>query len=318
MKRYCKNENNISYDIFTNVKNLNYLDSKQSALFESRIAMIRELAYSICKGGVASIDEVRESYLSVCPDDLTENEISESPILHDMKKLFDSLSVIEKVYLCREIIIFIKDKSSFFEAVIGSDEGCHTNAKGKICYLKNDFADSAYTAFSKSIKLSERLHFDSFETICEEVQTGECEFGILPIETSSDGKLLAFYSMIDRYGLKIVSICSVDHTDSQKVTRFALVGKSIKLPNINQSKCYMELRIVQSSRTPSALYDILCAAYACNMSASRVDSLPLPYGESLFSHYVVFNIDKSDIDAFLTYLALEFPQCYALGFYYEN
>ena len=314
MKRYSENKSDLSYDVLTNAKNLNYLDTKQTVLFETRLAMIRELAYSICNGGAATTDEIKENYFSVHASD--DFECGSSSF--EIKNFFYTLSIAEKVYLCREIITYIAGKSSFYETVIGSAEPCPSAAKGKICYIKNNFTDSAYSFFSKSVKSSSRAFSDTFEAICEGIQSGEFELGILPIETSSDGKLLAFYSMIDRYGLKIVSTCSIDHADSQKFTKFALVGKSIKIPSANQSKYCIELRIVQSSRDQSSLYDILCAARTCDISVARVDSLRLPYGDSLFSHYAVLDLSESNLDAFLAYVALEFPQCYALGIYHKN
>ena len=45
-------------DIAVSCENLNSLDSRQSTLFSSRNALIRELAYSICRGGEANAEEM--------------------------------------------------------------------------------------------------------------------------------------------------------------------------------------------------------------------------------------------------------------------
>ena len=132
MKRYSENKSDLSYDVLTNAKNLNYLDTKQTVLFETRLAMIRELAYSICNGGAATTDEIKENYFSVHASD--DFECGSSSF--EIKNFFYTLSIAEKVYLCREIITYIAGKSSFYETVIGSAEPCPSAAKGKICYIK--------------------------------------------------------------------------------------------------------------------------------------------------------------------------------------
>lgn len=316
MNRYSISENH-SKDLLVNIHNLLALEDRQSLLFKSRIALASELAYTICEGGKASPDEIKERYLSVFPSKNPKSTHSESP------EYFNSISIPERIGICREIFNLSKSRNDFHDAfsdaVLGIAEPCKSDAVGKIAYVKNKFTDIAYLAFSKLLTSPRCSYFDSFDAICEDVHSGESEFCILPIETSADGKLLSFYSMIDRYEFKIISTYSVEHNDSSKFTKFALLGRSAKpLKAISSPGIKLELRISESSDKEASVYKILCAADACNMRLCRIDSIPLPYNDSKLSYYAVFDIDGADADAFITYIAIEHPQCYALGIYFEN
>ena len=316
MKRYSTSENH-SRDLTINIQNLAALEDRQALLFKSRIALIRELAYTICDGGKASPDDIKERYLSVFPSK-NQKSIHGEPL-----EYFNAISIPEKIGICREIFNLASKrddfKGSFVDSVLGTADPCKPEAMGKIAYVKNNFTDIAYLAFSKSITTPRCAYLDSFDAICEDVHSGECEFCILPIETSADGKLLSFYSMIDRYEFKIISTYSVEHSDSSKFTKFALLGRSVKqLNSISSSGARLELRIPEPSDKEASVYKILCAADACNMRLCRIDSIPLPYNDSKLSYYAVFDIDAADTDAFITYIAIEHPQCYALGIYFEK
>lgn len=304
MKRYrAQNER----DILTASQNLNALDVRQGRLFESRKALIKELAYSICGGGKYEEETVRENYSLASPSNLTSNNY------------FNALSIIEKIELCREIHALIDVNGGFYESVLGPAELCETRARGRIAYVKNNFTDSAYLTFSKSLSSPRCAYFDSFDSICEDVHSGKSEFCILPVETSTDGKLVSFYSMMDRYELKILSICTVEHQGGANFTKFALLGKSLSFPEKTEAfGLKFELRISQSLSDASAISHIINAADACNITLCRISSLPLPYSDSMISCYAVFDLKGADLNTFLTYLTLECPQCYALGIYFEN
>ncbi len=312
MSRYKLSKSITSTDLLIDLQNLINLDKKQKSLFKSRIALSRELAYTICKGGSAGTEEIRDNYSSIFASETLKS-------LNSEEKYLDLLSIAEKIEVCKEISCLSKIEDTFYESLLGHPEVCKATAAKKIAYVKNNFTDSAYLSFSRSSPAFRCAYFDSFDAICEDVHSGESEFCILPIETSSDGKLLSFYSMIDRYEFKIVATCIVEHKDGSKFTKFALLGRSISLSDYTNKKGKkLELRIPQASSKESPIYEILRAADACNMNLCRIDSIPLSYNDSMLSYYAVFNIQEADIKAFITYLALEHPQCYALGIYFEN
>ena len=312
MNRYKLPKGVVNDDLSINVQNLNNIDKKQKTLFRSRVALVRELAHTICRGGQASLEEIRENYLSVFPLETAKGA-------EKTGKYFDMVSIAEKIEICREISSLIDSKDIFYESILGNPDVCKASAAKKIVYVKNHFTDSAYLAFSSYSSEFRCAHFDSFDAVCEDVHSGESEFCILPIETSYDGKLLSFYSMIDKYEFKIISTCTVEHQDSSKFTKFALLGRSISLPESTGTLGKkLEIRISQSPAKTSPVYEILLAADNCNIQLCRIDSLPLSYNESMLSYYAVFDMYESDLKTFITYLAIEHPQCYALGIYFEN
>lgn len=310
MKRALTDANVLGTDIETASKNLEALDKRQSVLFKTRMALINELAYSICKGGNASVEEIERNYFAAIS--------SAGDPASELEKYFDGIFIQEKIGICREIAR-LTPTGLFTEAILGQNEPCPKSAKGRISYVKNNFTDSAYLSFSKSLKGSRCAYSDSFETICEDVFNGESEFCILPIETSLDGRLFSFYSLIDKYELKISEICTVNHQNSSKFTRFALLCRTLEVSDyakhLSGNSTLLELRTAQSQIGTAPVYDVFRAADACNMSLLRVDSRPLPYNDSLLSYYAVFEVSKADLKAFFTYIAIEFPQCYALGIY---
>ena len=296
-----------SDDLSVSCENLNRLDIRQAKLFNTRSALIRELAYSICRGGEASADEIRSKYFETFPS-RDENE-----------KYFDGISVIERIGVCLEIASLMGKENTILRTALGQGEPCPMGARDKISYVKNNFTNSAYLSFSKLLHSPRFAYSDSFETMCEDVFNGESEFCILPIETSSDGRLFSFFSLIDRYELRTCAVCSIERDGGASFTRFALLKRSFSDENIGgdifEKSTALELRISHPASMGASISTIFRAADVCGMPLYRVDSLPLPYGDSLLSHYAVFGICKEKLQGFLTYISLEFPQCYVSGIY---
>ena len=305
MKRF--GQSNGTEDLSVSCENLNRLEIRQDKMFGSRTALLRELAYSICRGGDASADEIRSNYSKAFPS-------------HDISgSYFDGISANDKIEVCLEIASFLGKENSFLRAALGQGEPCPMGAREKISYVKNNFTDLAYLSFSKLLHAPRFAYSDSFETMCEDVFSGVCEFCILPIETSSDGRLFSFFSLIDRYELRTSAVCTVERDGGASFTRFALLKRSFsdELQDIidRDDPLLLELRISHPSSMGASINTVFRAADVCSMPLYRVDSLPLPYGDSLISHYAVFGICKEKLYGFLTYLSLEFPQCYVAGIY---
>ena len=326
MKHYIPTDDQDRNIIF---QNLNSLDEKLACLSESRIAVIRELA-KISSSNIEErdniIDTLAKIYKETIPQKYTSEELDDFCIPDIIAKYINSISVIEKIEFCRNAInaskYNVKDLVDIMisDSELSSNESFNAETYGRVAYIKNNYTESAFLKFSKILSSPRAAYFSSFQAVCEEVYSGESEFCILPIESSSDGRLNSFYSMINRYELKIAATCTVEHSDTQNFTRFALHKKSIyALPS---SKAFLKNRIFEfrfsaSSDGISPLSDILCAAENCNMKLMRIDSFPLPYSDELLSYYVTFNIDRADLPTFLTYLTLEFPQCYPIGVYFS-
>ena len=308
-------------------RNLLSLDDRQANLFEVRSALLAELTNEF--RSINNDDDLLEMCRSVydgiapqrCkPDPSTDN--FENPKM--ISAYFDSISIVEKLQICKLLFIDSKISKKLVQTLLRSAEGEQPNdhfesSHGCIAYMKNNYTESAFLRFSKVIHNAKSINFHSFEAVCEEVYSGKCEFCILPLESSTEGRLNTFYSMIDRFELKINATCVIYHNDNQKFTKFALLKKSIAEFNKNKSSQkgqVFEFKIPAKIDALSPIGDILRCAEICNMKLIRIDSIPLPYNDEMLSYYASFNIDDSDFIVFLAYIMLEFPQCDPLGVYF--
>ena len=302
-----KRDKNLSEDMLVSEENWYRLDEHQRALINIRSALIREMADVILQNKSEAFEELRRCYCDV--------------MKNSADKYIALMSIVDKIELCRCCFSEHSVDKDFRELLLGQEEKCLVDAVGKVAYMKNHYADSAYLMFSKSLSSPRAYYLPSLQAVCEEVYSGSCEYCILPIETDTDGKLMTFYSNIDKYELKIHSVCTVHYSDNQSFTKFALLKKSVTGAGIfNASQAYLskrtlEVKISQTSHSDSPLYNILKAADACSLKLQRIDSLPLSYNKELLGYYVVFSINQADFKTFLIYLALEYPQSYVVGLY---
>lgn len=314
--------------------NLAETDKKQTALFEIRLAHIRELANDLaaqtCRS--AKLVPAREYWGGTLTREMIEDVLS-SPrqvrvgdslaVNSDaLYNLYGSVDIITRVQLCREIIarIFEKYGAGFEPAdFLEPEEEFLPEATGRISYVKNSYTDTAYTAASVCISRPSAAYAQSYAASCDDVNAGRCEFCILPVESSADGKLLGFYSLIDKYDLKIVLAFNVSNTDGSITTKFALCRRNISditpAAPVLESRAFAEIRFLPSDGY--ALCDILNAARCLGLTLRRVDSMPLGYTDSEFAYNIIFGTDGADIICFLAFLAVWTPHYVPVGFYRE-
>ena len=201
-----------------------------------------------------------------------------------------------------------------------SDELAPAGAHGKISYIRNRYNDEAYSKFSSVIPYTKPLYLSDFEECCDAISTGAAEFTILPLEDSVDGTMFGFYSLLDRYGLKIVNVCNVEREDNSKVIRYALAGRYFRFDRSDKEKKDAK-RIFEFTMTHSPstkLIDLFSAATLCNAYEHRATSLPLPFGDNMARFYHSFIITrKTRFLPFLFFLSLEYPQYSPIGIYRE-
>lgn len=227
-----------------------------------------------------------------------------------------TLSSLELVALCREYLsLFPESKElnrNFYFGI--STEPYAEDAVGKLEFIGNKYTDEACKRFSEHIKSARPFGVTNFEELCEDVSSGRCEYGILPVESTDNGKLLRFYTLINRYELKISAVCSVESSDREN-TGFALVKRSIDFPESAFGAPDMVELFVRLGDNES-LSEILTAADFCNMELYRIDSLPFSYIDAKFTLCPVFKLEsKSDIRSFLLYMSIAFPQFTPIGIF---
>lgn len=198
----------------------------------------------------------------------------------------------------------------------GASEG-NKKTENRISYLRNYFADTAYTIFSRVLDEPTVTYNTDFAGVCEDVYYGRAGCCILPIESTADGRLASFRSLIRKYELKTVFTCSVETGDGV-YTKFALLKKymtRLKCPEKLKGDSFFEFDVTLDGI--SALSGVLEAAQLNDLGLARVDSLPSSYARSGYSYEMTFRTDGGFLDGFLCYLFMEDPGFTPIGIYTE-
>lgn len=186
-------------------------------------------------------------------------------------------------------------------------------AHGRISLVRNRSNEAAYRIFSESIVAAKAHYLPSFAEACEDVFDNRCEFGILPIENTSDGKLFGFYSMLDRYELKICAVCHLEPENSEETVRYALVGKHLPTRIPKQAEWNFEgVIITEIGQFPT---EILAVASEFQAELIQINSIPVLYDSGLQKIYFTFRLSPKHAAAFHLYLSQEYARYSWIGCY---
>lgn len=198
--------------------------------------------------------------------------------------------------------------------LLGMNESARPGSHGKISYVRNKYNDAAFEKFSLIIRNAKFSYAPSFASACEDVISGACEYAILPIENSSDGRLFGFYSLLDRYELHICATTLLEtNDDNASGLRFALVGKNAPKRIDNDALCEFEFSVAREDGERIA--DLFDAAHEFSAIPQRTDTVSLEYDHDLYKHYLTFAIPCHEAYAFALYLSFEYPNYTPIGFY---
>ena len=152
----------------------------------------------------------------------------------EINKIFSDetldLSPEDKISFCKTICNSNLQKDIHSMLFIGSTEPTPAGAHSKISFIKNKYNDLAFERFSHFVPNAKADYATSFKESCENVTDGFCEYCIIPITSSSDGRLMSFYSLLDRYELKICAVTDIDDDETSKTIRYACVSRACHDP----------------------------------------------------------------------------------------
>lgn len=303
------------------LQNLLELERRLELIMEERIAHIDELSHTVVKDG-EDADIIKSIILSLKPESYSDSE----KIAHFNKKniatVFSALSLCERLLICEGISkCYLSGEKISYEMFAEQNEPyvVPRTAQELIAYLKNSYNDTAYMHLSTLLESPRAAYFDSISAVCESVYNNTCEYCILPLETSSDGKLSGFYDLILKYGFKICGVYDLHNQETKKYTRYGLISKNT---NSNKSLIKHKSRIkylefaFESDGYPS-LSDILLASEHCSMKLRRIDTLSPASARTQKSPLIcpVFRVDSADLNTFMTFLAIDCPGYKPLGIY---
>ena len=200
--------------------------------------------------------------------------------------------------------------------ITNSEENIRSiGTKAKIAYwASNRYSLLAYNRFSSLSEATEPVVAESFADVCELVSNGDSDFGILPIENSTDGRLVGFYRMLDKYDLKVCAVCNIENDTGEHFTRFALISRTICRFNGTQSR-WIEL----SSTSPNAtqILELITVAEHLGMSVKRLSSVPLYYRGNACVDTITIALSDKTAFPFFVYLYLFCKDINILGLFIQ-
>lgn len=221
-----------------------------------------------------------------------EQQLSDSPAVR-------ATQLFERVTFCRELFKEKDRKQPSHESKIAP-----LPEMARVAMLSGPAFGDALMAFELILPSADPLFCRSFTDIFEEVTAGHADFGILPIEDSTQGKLFRIYEQCERFELHIATTTDVKEDDDKNVRMALLYKNKPPVISIPEGERILECLLFGGEH---ALSELLAAATAFCLTIRRIDSLPLSYREDGFVQSIVLRGDQGEIGAFLFYLTLFMP-----------
>jgi hypothetical protein len=345
-KDITKNENNLSAkmrmerDMQVEIDNVDDLHRRISRILECDYIHTDELAALF--SAITHAEGHAEAALSPSLADLTSFyerffsrelafDIADARHEHLFSRLYPHVSTLELISFYQSLIVQASpDAPLIASGLLGQTEPIESFARGNIAYQHSIYTDEAFLQFSRVLPTARAVYSDSFSGVCEQVFNGMCEYCILPLENTQDGKLVRFYELIQKYELKIELTCSVTTSDNRHSTVFGLCRRGLRWPELplpHKDFCFEFLFWQEPEHV--TLGELLTAASACSLTLVRADCLPRSDEEILMGAGYPFDIcleiaphssEESQMLehgflTFLLYLTLQSPTYLPLGIY---
>ena len=258
----------------------------------------------------------------ICIEQLCQMAINDNDDIHAVWDMFCENAVECDAYcgimLCKMICEDIRYAPALVEmSVFGDTEDIGASAKNRIAYVRNKRNDKLFLDFSDRIKGAKAHYATSFSDACEAVFNGACEYCILPVENNKDGKLYSFYSMMDRYELKIVQVIREDSEDGTESTVFALAARSLVLSAKSAAGQMFEFSVINENA--DFISDVIMAVNALGGKLADVGTQPVPYDQPRRKYY--FTVDPRGASAvpLALYMTMKYAGYTPVGLYnYKN
>lgn len=312
----------VGSDTETVLENLSLLEADFEVILEKRLPHLCELAEAIIKDG-GDPDIIKSIVLSIKSEGDADsgNIINENK--HEADFIFSGVSVIERIFIFKQIFDHVSlDKKSLFKQLeLEADSVVPLDAIDRVAYLQNSYTDTVYMEFSALLGNPRAAYFSSISDVCESVYNGNCEYCILPVETSAAGKLKSFYELIFKYGFKINAVFDLRGDKDYEYTRYALLSKRLSFKKLSgRTKArnrYLEFIVSDTDNLP--VEDMLSAASYCSLKLRRIDTISTCADKDGVKNIIcpVFRADGADLKTFLAFLKIDCPDFIPLGIYVQ-
>ena len=178
---------------------LDVIDKEIVRLFEERMALVRDVAAFKIETGKPVFDKEREGAKIASVRELAHGEFNEQAV----EELFTQLMTISRRFQYR----LLEEHGQTVR--LGFKQVDHLQMKGaKVVYQGVEGAYSHGAALAYFGDEADVYHVRTFEDAMRAVESGEADFGVLPIENSSAGAVSDNYDLLLRHDNVIVGeIC---------------------------------------------------------------------------------------------------------------
>lgn len=283
-----KIETNTLTGIAVHLDNLEILDRRKKINDAQKDLSVDMLSELLPKG-----NDVRESYRLFCDT-------------------YQDADVASKAGFCHRIFKR-SGKDEEYPLIYDRQDSVPAGAHGKIAIVRNRYNEAAYAALSKLVSRAKVVYASSFVSACEDVYDGKCQYCILPVADSQNGRMFGFYSTIDRFELHVCASCNIDAESAAESVKYALIGRVIPDRTPKNTPRRFEFSVI--SHTGRVISDIIEAASVFGADLSGIDSLPVEYGDGLQKYYFTFRLPAADIRGLDLYLSEEYASYAPVGYY---
>ncbi len=234
---------------------INDINEEMLQLFKRRMAISKQVAEEKAKIGKAVYDAKREREIL----DAMTAEAGEDMDIY-MRRFFQQIFSLSRSY---QIAQLFKDTplSKRLEAAVQHSPALPPQRGTVAC--AGVFGSNAQEACDRLLPLGKILYVNSFRAVFDAVEQGLCEFGVLPIENSSNGSVNEVYDLLEKKN------CYIVRATKQWITHDLLAVKGASLDNIKTIYSHPQA-LGQCSSFLEHLKDVELKEYANTAMAAQM------------------------------------------------
>ena len=278
-------------------QNLSEIYQRQHSLQTARAFWLGELIAGYDPDALPDRDNVQAVYEQLL-------------LQHDDQNAYtNALHHADLLALCTEIAKQYPNRyDQAFAELFGQYDPVAAQAQGRVACVANSFTDQAFLEMTGTVKNRRVAYFHSFDDVCQEVNNGLCEYGILPVESATEGSMAGLLRLIELYSLRICALCYIPTPQNGK-TAFALVRKT--LPTLYPAtQCTLDLIY-----TPTEPYEIAQLISIASLGSHVLTHTASYAGQDGALFRLRFAINPLTLYPFLLYLLLFCADITPLGLY---
>ena len=175
---------------------INTINDEMLALFKERMALSKDVAAAKAETGKTVYEAKRER-------DILDKVTQEAGPDLDLyaRRFFESLFSLSRTYQAEQLFQDT-EFSKMMRAAVNASPTLPPQRGSVAC--AGVFGSNAQMACDKLLPLSQIMYVNSFRAVFDAVEQGLCQFGVLPVENSSNGSVKDVYDLLEQKNCYIV------------------------------------------------------------------------------------------------------------------